>query len=178
MMFSKDQKEEEIDKIHKQYRNKHKSEFQHLIDQVKGRWKKSKQPGKVKMKTESEDCQGSADITLNEDRRVTTLAEEMAHVEIGEGHSQEQDIDKPLTPPENPPVLCSGSPVFPGSPHSATSSSSDILRDIDDGELCEESSTSCNQLDSKITNPRKRKLVCGGKTSGENVKSRRKCQRK
>ncbi|KAG8436058.1 hypothetical protein GDO86_007238 [Hymenochirus boettgeri] len=163
MMFSKDQKEEEIDKIHKQYRNKHKSEFQHLIDQVKGRWKKSKQPGKVKMKTESEDCQGSA---------------EMAHVEIGEGHSQEQDIDKPLTPPENPPVLCSGSPVFPGSPHSATSSSSDILRDIDDGELCEESSTSCNQLDSKITNPRKRKLVCGGKTSGENVKSRRKCQRK
>uniref|UniRef100_A0A669PF22 RING-type E3 ubiquitin transferase n=1 Tax=Phasianus colchicus TaxID=9054 RepID=A0A669PF22_PHACC len=48
LTFTKDQTEEEIDEIHTSYRNKHRSEFQFLVDQVKNRWEKS-----GKRKTES-----------------------------------------------------------------------------------------------------------------------------
>ncbi|NXS96062.1 RAD18 ligase, partial [Jacana jacana] len=41
LTFTKGQTEEEIDEIHADYRNKHRSEFQFLVDQVNGRWKKS-----------------------------------------------------------------------------------------------------------------------------------------
>ncbi|NWW43439.1 RAD18 ligase, partial [Pedionomus torquatus] len=40
LTFTKDQTEEEIDEIHADYRNKHRSEFQFLVDQVNNRWKK------------------------------------------------------------------------------------------------------------------------------------------
>ncbi|NXJ68727.1 RAD18 ligase, partial [Rostratula benghalensis] len=43
LTFTKDQTEEEIDEIHADYRNKHRSEFQFLVDQVNNRWKKSGQ---------------------------------------------------------------------------------------------------------------------------------------
>ncbi|NXJ94388.1 RAD18 ligase, partial [Corythaixoides concolor] len=48
LTFTKDQTEEEIDEIHTDYRNKHRSEFQFLMNQVNNRWKKS-----GKRKTES-----------------------------------------------------------------------------------------------------------------------------
>ncbi|XP_042705821.2 E3 ubiquitin-protein ligase RAD18 isoform X4 [Chrysemys picta bellii] len=41
MTFTKDQTEKEIDEIHTDYRNKHKGEFQLLVDQVNNRWKKT-----------------------------------------------------------------------------------------------------------------------------------------
>ncbi|NXN25835.1 RAD18 ligase, partial [Nycticryphes semicollaris] len=41
LTFTKHQTEEEIDEIHANYRNKHRSEFQFLVDQVNNRWKKS-----------------------------------------------------------------------------------------------------------------------------------------
>ncbi|NXG76755.1 RAD18 ligase, partial [Baryphthengus martii] len=41
LTFTKEQTEEEIDEIHTEYRNKHRSEFQFLVDQVNNRWKKS-----------------------------------------------------------------------------------------------------------------------------------------
>ncbi|NXX96389.1 RAD18 ligase, partial [Centropus bengalensis] len=41
LTFTKDQTEEEIDEIHTDYRNKHRSEFQFLVDQINSRWKKS-----------------------------------------------------------------------------------------------------------------------------------------
>ncbi|KFV13593.1 E3 ubiquitin-protein ligase RAD18, partial [Tauraco erythrolophus] len=41
LTFTKDQTEEEIDEIHADYRNKHRSEFQFLVNQVNNRWKKS-----------------------------------------------------------------------------------------------------------------------------------------
>ncbi|NWI51526.1 RAD18 ligase, partial [Calyptomena viridis] len=41
MIFTKDQTEKEIDEIHAEYRNKHRSEFKFLVDQVNNRWKKS-----------------------------------------------------------------------------------------------------------------------------------------
>uniref|UniRef100_A0A8C2UBV0 RING-type E3 ubiquitin transferase n=1 Tax=Coturnix japonica TaxID=93934 RepID=A0A8C2UBV0_COTJA len=47
LTFTKDQTEQEIDEIHTGYRNKHKSEFQFLVDQAKNRWEKS---GKRKTK--------------------------------------------------------------------------------------------------------------------------------
>ncbi|NWW18052.1 RAD18 ligase, partial [Falcunculus frontatus] len=40
LTFTKDQTEKEIDKIHAEYRNKHRSEFKFLVDQVNKRWKK------------------------------------------------------------------------------------------------------------------------------------------
>ncbi|NWT72179.1 RAD18 ligase, partial [Prunella himalayana] len=40
LTFTKDQTEEEIDEIHTEYRNKHRSEFKFLVDQVNKRWKK------------------------------------------------------------------------------------------------------------------------------------------
>ncbi|NWX36643.1 RAD18 ligase, partial [Notiomystis cincta] len=41
LTFTKDQTEEEIDEIHTEYRNKHRSEFKFLVDQVNKRWKKT-----------------------------------------------------------------------------------------------------------------------------------------
>ncbi|NXC87944.1 RAD18 ligase, partial [Cercotrichas coryphoeus] len=41
LTFTKDQTEEEIDEIHAEYRNKHRSEFKFLVDQVNKRWKKT-----------------------------------------------------------------------------------------------------------------------------------------
>ncbi|NXH38180.1 RAD18 ligase, partial [Dicaeum eximium] len=40
LTFTKDQTEEEIDEIHTEYRNRHRSEFKFLVDQVNKRWKK------------------------------------------------------------------------------------------------------------------------------------------
>ncbi|EMP34393.1 E3 ubiquitin-protein ligase RAD18 [Chelonia mydas] len=48
MTFTKDQTEKEMDEIHTYYRNKHKGEFQLLVDQVNNRWKKT---GKRKIKS-------------------------------------------------------------------------------------------------------------------------------
>ncbi|NXT87385.1 RAD18 ligase, partial [Anhinga rufa] len=58
LTFTKDQTEEELDQIHTDYRNKHRSEFQLLVDQVKNRWKKS-----GKRKTESAE---SKEVTVKE----------------------------------------------------------------------------------------------------------------
>ncbi|NXM82099.1 RAD18 ligase, partial [Oenanthe oenanthe] len=41
LTFTKDQTEEEIDEIHAKYRNKHRSEFKFLVDEVNKRWKKT-----------------------------------------------------------------------------------------------------------------------------------------
>ncbi|XP_075687972.1 E3 ubiquitin-protein ligase RAD18 isoform X2 [Rhinoderma darwinii] len=53
MTFTKEQSEEQIDEIHQDYRKKHKNEFRHLIEQMKGQWKTSK--GK-KVKEEPVEC--------------------------------------------------------------------------------------------------------------------------
>ncbi|NXS61541.1 RAD18 ligase, partial [Brachypteracias leptosomus] len=59
LTFTKDRTEEEIDEIHARYRNKHRSEFQFLVDQVNNRWKKS-----GKRKTES--AQNKEVVTVEE----------------------------------------------------------------------------------------------------------------
>ncbi|PKU33240.1 hypothetical protein llap_16456 [Limosa lapponica baueri] len=69
LTFRKDQTEEEIDEIHADYRNKHRSEFQFLVDQVNNRWKKS-----GKRKTDS--AQTKEDDTVKESLAATEHTEE------------------------------------------------------------------------------------------------------
>uniref|UniRef100_A0A8C3JBB5 RING-type E3 ubiquitin transferase n=1 Tax=Calidris pygmaea TaxID=425635 RepID=A0A8C3JBB5_9CHAR len=69
LTFTKDQTEEEIDEIHADYRNKHRSEFQFLVDQVNNRWKKS---GKRK----TDIVQTKEDDTVKESLAATEHMEE------------------------------------------------------------------------------------------------------
>ncbi|NXN54728.1 RAD18 ligase, partial [Rynchops niger] len=69
LTFTKDQTEEEIDEIHTDYRNKHRSEFQFLVDQVNNRWKKS---GRRK----PESAQNKEVVTVKESPAATEHTEE------------------------------------------------------------------------------------------------------
>ncbi|NXH73421.1 RAD18 ligase, partial [Hydrobates tethys] len=80
LTFTKDQTEEEIDEIHANYRNKHRSEFQFLVDQVNNRWKKS-----GKRKTES--AQNKEEVTVKELPAATEHREEH-HTAIVLGKAQ------------------------------------------------------------------------------------------
>ncbi|KAE8612101.1 hypothetical protein XENTR_v10012723 [Xenopus tropicalis] len=151
MTFKKEQTEEEIDEIHKQYRTKHKNEFQQLVDQVKGRWKRL---SKTKVKMEPEDGPSSAENDQQQEQVAFNTALTQEH-----NHLQEQD--KPPVPTEN---LIAFNDSDPGSPQSAVSSSSDILRDIDEAVTSEDSSSS---LDTSGPQKRKRKLSRPKTTSGE-----------
>ncbi|XP_041446742.1 E3 ubiquitin-protein ligase RAD18 isoform X2 [Xenopus laevis] len=164
MTFKKEQTEEQIDEIHQQYRAKHKNEFQQLVDQVKGRWKRLNK----KVKSEPEDGQSSAENDQQQE-----------HVALNSAHSQEhnrlQEQDNPLVQTDNLIVYNNSEfTEFPGSPQSAVSSSSDILRDIDEAVTSEDSSSS---LDASGPQKRKRKLSRPKTSSGE-IKPRSKRHRK
>ncbi|NXF46822.1 RAD18 ligase, partial [Oceanites oceanicus] len=80
LTFTRDQTEEEIDEIHTDYRNKHRSEFQFLVDQVNSRWKKS---GKRKTKS----AQNKEEVTVKELPAATEHREEH-HTAIDLGKAQ------------------------------------------------------------------------------------------
>eukprot|EP00079_Xenopus_tropicalis_P015973 XP_004914188.1 PREDICTED: E3 ubiquitin-protein ligase RAD18 isoform X1 [Xenopus tropicalis] len=201
MTFKKEQTEEEIDEIHKQYRTKHKNEFQQLVDQVKGRWKRLSKT-KVKMEPEDgpssaaaqnklskcsvTDCvglgrrstgkkpggpqirslhQGAPAILFSLPQRTAENDQQQEQVAFNTALTQEhnhlQEQDKPPVPTEN---LIAFNDSDPGSPQSAVSSSSDILRDIDEAVTSEDSSSS---LDTSGPQKRKRKLSRPKTTSGE-----------
>ncbi|XP_068108880.1 E3 ubiquitin-protein ligase RAD18 isoform X2 [Hyperolius riggenbachi] len=130
MTFKKEQSEEEIDEIHLQYRKKHKSEFQQLLDQVKGRWKNGKS------KKENREASSSRADEPSEEGS-TIVAEE---AERGNDMLQESLEDSVLRA-GNAPIVRSSSPVFALSPASRASSSSDILRDIEEAAALEESNS-------------------------------------
>ncbi|NXY64746.1 RAD18 ligase, partial [Callaeas wilsoni] len=69
LAFTKDQTEEEIDEIHAEYRNKHRSEFQFLVDQVNKRWKKT---GEKK----AESAQNKEEVAVRELPAATEPGEE------------------------------------------------------------------------------------------------------
>ncbi|OCT85758.1 hypothetical protein XELAEV_18023929mg [Xenopus laevis] len=143
---------------------KHKNEFQQLVDQVKGRWKRLNK----KVKSEPEDGQSSAENDQQQE-----------HVALNSAHSQEhnrlQEQDNPLVQTDNLIVYNNSEfTEFPGSPQSAVSSSSDILRDIDEAVTSEDSSSS---LDASGPQKRKRKLSRPKTSSGE-IKPRSKRHRK
>ncbi|NXW07279.1 RAD18 ligase, partial [Fregetta grallaria] len=81
LTFTKDQTEEEIDEIHTDYRNKHRSEFQFLVDQVNNRWKKS---GKRKTKS----AQNKEEVTVKELPAATVEHREEHHTAIVLGKAQ------------------------------------------------------------------------------------------
>ncbi|XP_043374418.1 E3 ubiquitin-protein ligase RAD18 isoform X8 [Dermochelys coriacea] len=138
MTFMKDQTEKEIDEIHTDYRNKHKGEFQLLVDQVNNRWKKT---GKRKIESLQE--------------REAPTAEEQA-MDTGEQNIKKQCTDQTFVTDQLPKAeipdsvarksynLTEGSeslsPAFSESSGSARSSSSDILRDLQEVEMVSESS--------------------------------------
>ncbi|XP_075289101.1 E3 ubiquitin-protein ligase RAD18 isoform X1 [Opisthocomus hoazin] len=138
LIFTKDQTEEEIDEIHTDYRNKHRTEFQFLVDQVNNRWKKS-----GKRKTES--AQNREEIIVQELPAATEHAEEH-HTAAVLGKAQVLKPDTPDGKRSEARSLEEGqrsvSPAFSLSSGSTSSSSSDILRDLQEPETCN-SDNSC-----------------------------------
>ncbi|NWV86743.1 RAD18 ligase, partial [Dasyornis broadbenti] len=81
LTFTKDQTEKEIDEIHAEYRNKHRSEFKFLVDQVNKRWKK-KGEGKAGS------AQNTEEVTVKELPAATEPSEEH-HTALVLGKAQE-----------------------------------------------------------------------------------------
>ncbi|XP_078399052.1 E3 ubiquitin-protein ligase RAD18 [Cetorhinus maximus] len=120
MKFAKDQSEEEIDEVHKEYRVKHQKEFQQLVAEVKNRWKTKGKNMKSDKSTEGQcltitgeyvkQCQ---DIDCN----------------IQEGHQDEPQIsessDSLATPDTLTEKLCSFD-VVPASPLSTARELSNV----------------------------------------------------
>ncbi|NXQ27692.1 RAD18 ligase, partial [Alaudala cheleensis] len=69
LTFTKDQTEEEIDEIHTEYRNKHRSEFKFLVDQVNKQWKK-------KGERKAESAQNKEEVSVKELPAATEPGEE------------------------------------------------------------------------------------------------------
>ncbi|NWZ38575.1 RAD18 ligase, partial [Brachypodius atriceps] len=80
LTFTKDQTEEEIDEIHAEYRNRHKSEFKFLVDQVNKRWKKL---GERK----AESAQNKEEVSVKELPAATEPGEEH-HTAVVPGEAQ------------------------------------------------------------------------------------------
>ncbi|XP_075570485.1 E3 ubiquitin-protein ligase RAD18 [Pelecanus crispus] len=142
LTFTKDQTEEEIDEIHTGYRNKHRSEFQFLVDQVNNRWKTS-----GKRKTESAQ---SKEVTVEKLPAATEHREEQ-HTAFVLGKAQMLKTEPPDGQSgKSPPFLeegqTSASPAFSLSSDSTSSSSSDILRDLQEPETCSASSDNSSFL--------------------------------
>ncbi|KFP81216.1 E3 ubiquitin-protein ligase RAD18, partial [Apaloderma vittatum] len=87
LTFTKNQTEEEIDEIHTDYRSKHRSEFQFLVDQVNTRWKKSG-------KRETEGLQNKEGITVKE-LPAATEAREEHHTAVAPGEARVLQTETP-----------------------------------------------------------------------------------
>ncbi|NXH91493.1 RAD18 ligase, partial [Edolisoma coerulescens] len=137
LTFTKDQTEKEIDEIHAEYRNKHRSEFKFLVDQVNKRWKK-----RGERKAESAE-QNKEDIAVKELPAATEPGEEH-HTAVVLGKAQELQSEIPDGQRSESPCLKeiqrSASPEFSLSSGSTSSTSSDILADGEGSETCSASS--------------------------------------
>ncbi|XP_019328818.1 PREDICTED: E3 ubiquitin-protein ligase RAD18 isoform X2 [Aptenodytes forsteri] len=152
LTFTKDQTEEEIDEIHTDYRNKHRSEFQFLVDQVNNRWKKS-----GKRKTES--AQNKEVVTVKELPAATERREEH-HTAIVLGKAQILKTETPDGRSESHSLeegQRSVSPAFSLSSGSTSSSSSDILRDPQGSETCSASSDNSSFLRLRVNKRKSRR---------------------
>ncbi|NWX56707.1 RAD18 ligase, partial [Promerops cafer] len=87
LTFTKDQTEEEIDEIHAEYRNKHRSEFKFLVDQVNKRWKKT---GERK----AEGAQNKEEVAVKELPAATEPGEE-DHTAVAHGKAQALQSETP-----------------------------------------------------------------------------------
>ncbi|XP_030314353.1 E3 ubiquitin-protein ligase RAD18 [Calypte anna] len=155
LTFTKDQTEEEIDEIHTDYRNKHRNEFHFLVDQVKSRWKKS-----GKRKTES--AQNKGEVAAKELAVATEHTAEEHHTALVPGKTQVLKAEPPDGRSSESHSLEEGprsdSPAFSLSPGSTSSSSSDILRDLQGAEACSASSDNISLLGLRINKRKSRRL--------------------
>ncbi|XP_021265282.1 E3 ubiquitin-protein ligase RAD18 isoform X2 [Numida meleagris] len=146
LTFTKDQTEEEIDEIHTSYRNKHRSEFQFLVDQVKNRWKKS---GKRKTERTQRKKEGAAiglPAGTGEDPEEHHSAAVLGEAQVLKPGTPDGKSSDPRSSEEG-----QGSVSLPSSESSgsSSSSSSDILRDLE-AEICSVSSDSNCLLDLRV----------------------------
>ncbi|NXO86889.1 RAD18 ligase, partial [Sitta europaea] len=136
MTFTKDQTEQEIDEIHTEYRNRHRSEFKFLVDQVNKRWKKI---GERK----AESAQNKEKVVVKELPAATEPGGEH-HTAVVPGKALTLQAEIPDGPGSECPYLkeCqrSASPEFSLSSGSASSTNSDILTDVECSETCSVSS--------------------------------------
>ncbi|XP_063797332.1 E3 ubiquitin-protein ligase RAD18 isoform X2 [Pseudophryne corroboree] len=149
MTFSKQQSEAQIDEIHAEYRKKHRTEFQQLMEQVKCRRKAS--TGK-KVKEEPVDCEIRAGELNEEYARPTegpTPGDDPLH----------ENMEESLLGTQTSLVTRSGSPVFPLSPQSRASSSSDILRDIEEAATLEETNSALRGIKRKMSTSEEHKYT-------------------
>ncbi|NXR69443.1 RAD18 ligase, partial [Rhadina sibilatrix] len=135
LTFTKDQTEEEIDEIHAEYRNKHRSEFKFLVNQVNKRWKKS----------------GERKAASAENKEEFSVKELPAATEPGEEHhtvdpGKPQALQSEIPDGQRSESHClkewqrSASPELSLSSGSSSSTNSDILADGEGSETCSASS--------------------------------------
>ncbi|XP_066051513.1 E3 ubiquitin-protein ligase RAD18 isoform X1 [Chamaea fasciata] len=162
MTFTKDQTEEEIDQIHAEYRNKHRSEFKFLVDQVNKRWKKvgERKAESAQKKEEVSVKELPAATEPGEEHHTAVVLEETQALqsEIPGGQSRESHCVREwqrsaspefsLSPGSTSSQIPVGSVVisavtaedshFTGE----TNTNSDILADVEESETCSASSES------------------------------------
>ncbi|NXH29793.1 RAD18 ligase, partial [Myiagra hebetior] len=137
LTFTKDQTEEEIDEIHTEYRNKHRSEFKFLVDQVNKRWKKR---GGSKVESAK---QNKEEVAVKE-LPAATEPEEEHHTAVVLGKAQE--LQSEIPDGQRSESYClkeiqrSASPELSLSSGSTSSTNSDILADGEGSETCSASS--------------------------------------
>uniref|UniRef100_A0A8C5Q2L8 RING-type E3 ubiquitin transferase n=1 Tax=Leptobrachium leishanense TaxID=445787 RepID=A0A8C5Q2L8_9ANUR len=121
MTFKKEQTEEEIDEIHHEYRKKHNNDFQNLIQQMKGRWAKTKgkqvkeEPPEDNDKTSADEEHSATQPGIFRIHSVENVSEEE---DVGSEMKSATDSDPVET--LNVSVVRSNSPVFPLSVARAT----------------------------------------------------------
>ncbi|XP_030357439.1 E3 ubiquitin-protein ligase RAD18 isoform X1 [Strigops habroptila] len=152
LTFTKDQTEEEIDEIHTDYRKKHRSEFKFLVDQVNNRWKKS-----GKRKTESAQ---KKEVSTVKDLPAAAEHREEHHTAVVLGKAQVLKPDTLDDKKSEFPFLEEGqrsvSPTFSLSSGSTSSSSSDILRDLEEPKTCSASSDSSTFMGPRVNKRKSR----------------------
>ncbi|NXI03335.1 RAD18 ligase, partial [Pachycephala philippinensis] len=87
LTFTKDQTEKEIDEIHAEYRNKHRSEFKFLVDEVNKRWKK-------RGERKAGNAQNEEEVAVKELPAATEPGEEH-HTAVVLGRAQELQSEIP-----------------------------------------------------------------------------------
>ncbi|XP_038005291.1 E3 ubiquitin-protein ligase RAD18 isoform X2 [Motacilla alba alba] len=138
LTFTKDQTEEEIDEIHAEYRNKHRSEFKFLVDQVNKRWKKT---GERK----AESAQNKEEVAVKELPAATEPGkEDPTAVVPGKAQALQPEIPDGQRSDSHglKEWQRSSSPEFSLSSGSTCSTNSDILADVEGSETCSASSDS------------------------------------
>ncbi|XP_058701403.1 E3 ubiquitin-protein ligase RAD18 isoform X1 [Poecile atricapillus] len=152
LTFTKDQTEEEIDEIHAEYRNKHRSEFKFLVDQVNKRWKKT---GERK----AESAQSKEEVSVQELPAATEPGEEHPTAVIP-GKAQALQSEVPDGQRSESHCLKdwqrSASPEFSLSSGSSSSTNSDILTDVEGSETCSVSSDSSSSSSVALTGNKRR----------------------